>query len=817
MAHTPSKAEVDRVEELIQQAPADERGAKLVSLCRGDSALRQAVEQRLLADAPTATHVSPQAPTDAAPHGAVQRFTGQTLDGRYVVGRHIADGGMGSVYEATQIETGQQVAIKFPKARFDSGANAEQFVQEIRTMAALKHDNIARVYDAGEFNDPEGRPRRYLVMELVEGARTLRKYVTQENLSTARRLHLFLELCQAVHFIHQHQSLHRDLKPSNVLVDSSGRVKVTDFGLANSGGGTIPYMSPEQEESSADIDERTDIYALGVILRELITGQRPTSDTADGAKLGGELGAIASDACATNREDRPETVEKLAQQIRRFIDKRAYQRVLARHWGAAKVVGVILAITLSAVLIRTVVGVSIVRMEAAHGAYWSLLQQVAPAPADSALAQLDHVRVIAMRDTDRLVELAHELGLEEVSADNKKSFRLLHAALNRKLIGAQPRVVVWDIQFKSETDFDEKLAASIRELRESGVGVALIMFGWGVDESSAPRLSPTIWQAGPLWGSSEIYPSSAVGDDSDGNYWRPLALFRAGKPALPSIVLTAFALSQSPEDFFEVSFDPGSQEITLRFWLPALGRPDVRTMRKYERVLSPGAFRSAAEIAYSPSLFRPSEVSDVDHFALNLVEMAPESALDEIELDYSDVLNMPTADLAQRIADKVVVVGDMRSRLVDHHTFAGRQNVPGAHIVACDIEALIRDYGKRTLPPNLERLSLVFASLAGALAAVIAFLCLHRQLRHGPVNANRIGSVILLNWAKTIKLRWPLIAVLMAASVICSIVAYVYADALLSPIFIIGAVFLGSELGAVVLSAPRVVSIFTSSEIGIET
>jgi hypothetical protein len=196
----------------------------------------------------------------------------------------IGPGGMGTVYKARHRELGRPVAVKVLNAGLDeSGAFGERFVREARTLASLDHPNIVRVYD---FGHREGV--FYLIMELVDGV-TLRHAIEAREIKPKEALSMVPRICDALQYAHDQGVVHRDIKPENILLDRAGGLKIADFGLAKLTGasantrltqtsmvmGTPHYMAPEQIEKPAEVDHRADIYALGVVFYEMLTGELP--------------------------------------------------------------------------------------------------------------------------------------------------------------------------------------------------------------------------------------------------------------------------------------------------------------------------------------------------------------------------------------------------------------------------------------------------------------------------------------------------------------------------------------------------------------
>jgi tetratricopeptide (TPR) repeat protein len=233
----------------------------------------------------------PTAAPDRAPDDRPAGEAGVVIDGRFVLVAAVGEGGMGTVWRAEQTEPVRRVvAVKLIKPGMDSREVLARFEAERQALALMDHPNIAKVFDAGMTADR----RPYFVMELVDGL-PLTRFCDEARLGVPQRLELFVAVCQAVQHAHQKGIIHRDLKPSNILVtvvDGRPVPKVIDFGLAKAVGGrltadspatqfgavvgTFEYMAPEQAGfTGADVDTRADVYALGVVLYELLTGLRP--------------------------------------------------------------------------------------------------------------------------------------------------------------------------------------------------------------------------------------------------------------------------------------------------------------------------------------------------------------------------------------------------------------------------------------------------------------------------------------------------------------------------------------------------------------
>jgi serine/threonine protein kinase/formylglycine-generating enzyme required for sulfatase activity len=285
---------VQEIFESVVGRPDAERAALLDDACGNDGALRDEVEALLKAhdeargflEAPTSGGAETAVTTASPP-----REGRGTVIGRYKLLERLGEGGFGAVWMAEQKSpVRRRVALKIIKLGMDTEQVIARFEAERQALAMMDHPNIAKVFDAG--TTEAGRP--YFVMELIKGVPIV-EYCDTEKLDTHRRLDLFVEVCNAIQHAHHKGVIHRDIKPGNVLVTLHDGVpvpKVIDFGIAKATNaeltartlftehhqvlGTPAYMSPEQAEMSGlDIDSRTDVYSLGVLLYELLTGTTP--------------------------------------------------------------------------------------------------------------------------------------------------------------------------------------------------------------------------------------------------------------------------------------------------------------------------------------------------------------------------------------------------------------------------------------------------------------------------------------------------------------------------------------------------------------
>lgn len=344
--------DVDRWEKVAElygltcEQPAAVRDAFLREACNGDEELRREVESLLRQS------VSLDGPLERVAEHARTAWSCPAFIGKYRILKLIGEGGMGAVYQAEQDRPRRTVALKMLKSAVAAPESLRRFSQESEVLGRLEHPGIARIYEAGTAPTDLG-PQPYFAMEFIHGV-SLLEYANQSKLSIRQRVDLMVKICEAVDHAHLCGVIHRDLKPGNILVDESGQPKILDFGVARVMDsdahltrqtamgdlvGTLAYMSPEQLlADTRQLDARSDVYSLGVVLYELLAGRRPyetTQHITDAARvireedplplsavdrtLRGDLETVLAKCLEKDKGRRYASAAELATDLRRYL------------------------------------------------------------------------------------------------------------------------------------------------------------------------------------------------------------------------------------------------------------------------------------------------------------------------------------------------------------------------------------------------------------------------------------------------------------------------------------------------------------------
>lgn len=719
----------------------------------------------------------------------------------YTLTREIHRGGQGVVYEAIQQSTKRKVALKvMQEGPFAAQRDRARFAREIEVLAQLKHPNIVTIHDSGT-----AAGHVYFVMDYIAG-QSLDRWMTAAPRSMEAVLRLFHRICVAVNAAHLRGVVHRDLKPGNIRVDADGEPHILDFGLAKvSAGqvtgdsepqvmtmtgqfmGSLPWASPEQAEAvPGRIDPRTDVYALGVILYQMLTGRfpyevvgnlrdvlnnilqaEPTRPSAIRREISPDVETIVLRCLQKDRNRRYQTAGELARDIERFL---AGEPIAARRDST----WYLLRIRARAVVRRhpalTCAAIVVLATLLAH--YWpgvpliyswtranSMFERFAcrHQPASEPTLLADRVCVVAITDRTDLAGIAAQVGLDaDTVTRNPQCLRRAHGQLMTRLAAAGAAVVAWDIQFRGDSPYDTEFADGVRALREAGCDVIVAVDTWPLAPGSFPALSQAIRSA-TRWGCA---PAGLTPQKP----WRVLLAAQHGADdPLPSLSALLFAARRRPGCDVELSLDPTREIVTLRY----------RRRTKSGLVNEPVPYETDD---IDVSAIRATERDDPsfglrrgDRVAYYLLTLPPDDVLARATCEYGQVFNASPDELRRELGGRVVILGDRRDAGRVYGTPDGRQ-LWGAYAHAVAADMLLRGASIR-IPRNVR--AIWITALAAVLGAVTGwYLCGRRWLRIlglAALGALCLGLSLAAAWYSH-TLYNPLIAILalLMASELCA-------------------------------------------------
>ncbi|MBX3382499.1 MAG: serine/threonine protein kinase [Phycisphaeraceae bacterium] len=716
--------------------------------------------------------------------------------GRYRIRGELGAGGMGQVFLAHDDQLGRTVALKIIRG-VPSPLALDRFIAESRALARFDHPGIARVFDAGQ--EPVTNPDRvipYFVMEHVPGAVSLTKYAAQHNLSIVQRIALLLKICDAVRYAHERGVIHRDLKPSNIILSADAppevaQPKIIDFGVAmvtdetqtHSGrllAGTLEYMSPEQS-GSAIPDTRADLYALGVILYELLTGTLPITvpvelGTREAVRvireraitplreaapwLGDDLDAVISRTLNKDPDRRYATVDAFADDLRRVLDGRpisirrepAYR--LIRHtrrlvrtqgWLCGLAIAALLALgglhyALEHITAKDSLNIAIERLVihprqssgTAMNAINGRLYAGTPAPGTRGV-----VLVEADPDLD-LAEFGPTVGIHGITPETPNAARPFLALLLDRLADAGAAVTMLDYGFFGANErFDPILAAAAQRFTElRGTRPVSAASDWA-DPQEYPPLPPTLTPWFLTGGASALL-------GAPGTFATDVAIAPQGRPALPSIALLTAA--QAWHAGFDLSFERAPGGIETRFHRRPGSTNDAPLPRS---ITVPVAFSMDGPVNSDDGA--PDFMIGEDDSSRTIVVQIPErTTISAATISLSHALTCEPEALASRVRGAVVVVGNPRTDLAPREEFYDEETADGTlgRIAGFEAQAsavaLLLGRRSMSLTTSLDRHIII--SAVSLIGFVLAHLFLHTWPRRVVFVAAAVPAALLLSF-----------------------------------------------------------------------
>lgn len=670
--------------------------------------------------------------------------------GRYEARRLIARHGQGLLFEGFDPQLERTVAIKVVTDR--GGEALERCEREARALAHLQHPNIVPVFDLGRTR-VGGAEAAYFVMEYLHGACPLTDFASRHGLELHERVRLGATICEAVAAGHEAGIVHRDLKPDNLLVDREGTPWVIDFGLASGPAvddrdsmrareqgailGSLWYMSPQQFEGDPDlVDRRADVYALGVVLYELLTGalpypvrgrqagevaamvrgQAPTPPSRHDPRLRGDLGAVLLRALEKDVLRRYQSMRELSEDLRAWLRAapvrarpgaaightvrsaafRAPRGALAACWVLSALAAFFVA--RPAFEHYTPLGNAFERAAARAGV-------LSPEP-----GTVSTVRSLVVSDETDVAALAVALGAEGVDPSDHFTFRALYGRLLQRLAPARPAVVAIDIAFEDKPDpGDAELADGIRVLSEAGCPVVLATPVWPPSPGDLPPLDRDIL-SGALWG-------GITGQFKASEPWRiDFAVQQPGQErAAPSLSLAVLAAFQRPRCEFTYSISREKAIVEIECWERTGGSPRPA-----------GSSRVKAAFVRADRGTPHWGIPPASVIAHRVIEPPADEILAEATIDAGDVVGMSPEELQRELGGRVVLLAKPRGGK-DLHPHADGRWIGGHYAQMVAIEGALNNIlmPRRTVLQDV--LSIAGGAGVGLFGAGAAFARFRRR------------------------------------------------------------------------------------------
>jgi serine/threonine protein kinase len=718
--------------------------------------------------------------------------------GKFNLLKRLGSGGNGQVYAALHTELGKTVALKFFRAYAAAPPQLDAMRREAQTLASLRHPGIVRVEDFQVHEVPRadagvlpGSPPiqiPYIVMEYIPSELTLGMWARSASPDLREILRVGAAICDAVEHAHEKGIIHRDIKPGNILIDfdpqGAAQPRVIDFGLSQllAGWGTSPaasrgefdrvtgtlqYMSPEQLSGNPMlVDHRSDVYALGVVLYELLCGRLPyvgsvkltgelTYEIRKGTpvrpstvrpELAGPIEDVLLRALQKDPARRHQRAGDLADDLRRILNDQPLgwrpEPVRERAGRTARALTrrsrVIIA------LCAAVLG-TLVSFGAWTYALWSPMsawyERLAGAIAgDSPITSIDNVRIVEIRDGADLPALARGLGVEGVTGEDRFSTRRLHGRMFERLAICAPRAVVLDLHYSRNSEHDAAFARGVKMLNDAGIDVVV---GVKTVRSVAPA------EDAPPGGTAGWSPVIADGILASGVKWgyiqinippgRPLSVPLVTRQAkhgyIPSLSMSAISAARWPraQVQYEAREEGSEFATTLDPSPPTLYVRATGGLRGQD---APAALRASAVGPWEnyPSLGFASD----DECVSWTVPWPERSVFEAAVRGYDEVLLEPDETLRAWARDKIILIGDARRESGDRGRFGPFDDAPYVYPHALAIEALSKEVAMRY--PTVDQLA--WSSLLGALIGAVMGFVLHAMPRTQLVAALGASLVI---------------------------------------------------------------------------